>query len=285
MDGRSQSEIRMRGVALLAAEAQSAITALEDRLAAVGQESAELRRELYEAAQMQRYLCGPRLLRRGSFEIAAEMFPVRHLSGDFFCVAEFGATTLLAIGDICGKGLLAGMWSIHFLELTRMFGASTGDPGTVLQALNKSMCARRPLPPLTSLFLAYMDCARGELVYSNAGHPAAVLLRSDGMAQLLSEGGPVLGVLADAEFHSVRVRMKRGDTLLAFSDGLPECRNENAEEFETERIVSEGRKAASVSTQEMLFSVMGAAQDFAGSCPREDDCTLMVARCVAGKAA
>ncbi len=272
-------------MALLAAEAQSAITALEGRLVAVGQESAELRRELYEAAQMQRYLCGPRLMRRGSFEIAAEMFPVRHLSGDFFCVAEFGALTMLGIGDICGKGLLAGMWSIHFLELTRMFGASTGDPGMALQALNKSMCARRPLPPLTSLFLAYMDCARGELSYCNAGHPAALLLRSDGTTRLLSEGGPVLGVLADAEFHSARIKMEQGDTLLAFSDGLPECRNESAEEFETERIISEVRKAESLSTSEMLFSVVGAAQDFAGSCPREDDCTLMVARCVQGRAA
>ncbi|HVJ04176.1 MAG TPA: SpoIIE family protein phosphatase [Candidatus Saccharimonadales bacterium] len=270
----------MRGMALLAAEAQSAITVLEDRLAAAGQESAELRRELYEAAQMQRYLCGPRLMRRGSFEIAAEMFPVRHLSGDFFCVAELGAMILLGIGDICGKGMLAGMWSIHLLELTRMFGANTGDPGMALRALNKSMCARSPLPPLTSLFLAYMDCESGELLYCNAGHPAALLLRSDGTTQLLSEGGPVLGVLADAEFHSARITMEQGDTLLAFSDGLPECCNESAEEFETERIIAEVRKAESLSTSEMLFSVVGAAQDFAGSCPREDDCTLMVARCV-----
>jgi sigma-B regulation protein RsbU (phosphoserine phosphatase) len=276
-------EVEVRGIALLAAEAQSAITALEEKLTLANLETAELRTELFEAAQMQRYLCGPRFVRRGSMEIAAELFPVRNLSGDFYCVADFGDTTMLGVGDICGKGLLAGMWSIHLLQLARMYGRTTSDPAEVLRKLNETNCATRPSPPLTSIFLAYMDCSRPELTYSNAGHPAPILLRADGTAQPLSEGGPLLGVIPGAEFRSVRVTLEPGDTLLAFSDGLTECRNEHDEEFESSRIVSEVRKGASLSTSEMLFSVVGAAQDFAGTHLRDDDCTLMVARCTTPK--
>jgi serine phosphatase RsbU (regulator of sigma subunit) len=277
-------EIAPQAAALWAAQAQSAITALEAQLALSGLETAGLRRELYEAAQTQRYLCGARLVRRGAFEIAAELFPVRHLSGDFFCISDLGNTTMLAIGDICGKGLPAGMWFTHILELTRMYGRATSDPAVALLALNRTLCATRPSPPMTSIFLAYLDCSGRELLYSNAGHPAAVLLGADGMPQLLSAGGPVLGVLPEAEFHSARVTLEPGDTLVAFSDGLPECRNERDEEFETSRIISEIQKAASLSTSEMLFSIVGAAQDFAGTHAREDDCTLMVARCIDAKA-
>jgi sigma-B regulation protein RsbU (phosphoserine phosphatase) len=278
-------EITAPGIALWAARAQSTITALEEQLALSNLETSELRREVYEAAQMQRHLCGSRLVRRGSFEIAAELFPVRHLSGDFFCISDFGSTTMLGIGDICGKGLLAGMWSIHILELTRMYGAATADPAEALNTMNRILCAARPSAPLTSIFLAYMDYSGRELFYCNAGHPAPVLLRADGTLQLLSEGGPLLGVIPDAEFRSRHVTLERGDTLLAFSDGLTECRNEREEEFETGRIVSEIRKAASLSTSDMLFSIIGAAQDFAGTQPREDDCTLLVARCVDAEAA
>jgi sigma-B regulation protein RsbU (phosphoserine phosphatase) len=128
-----------------------------------------------------------------------------------------------------------------------------------------------------------MDCSRRELLYSNAGHPAPVLLRADGTLELLSEGGPLLGVTPVATFQSVRLTLEPGDTLLAFSDGLPECSNECDEEFETDRIVKESRKATSLSTSEMLFSIVGAAQDFAGTHAREDDCTLMVARCLGPK--
>ena len=229
---------------------------------------------------MQRSLCGSRLVGRGPFEIAAELFPVRHLSGDFFCVADVGASTVLGVGDVCGKGLLAGMWSVHLPQLTRMYGASNSNPAQVLRAINDAICATRPSSPLTSMFLAYLDSSRRELVYSNAGHPAPVLLRADGTAQLLSEGGPLLGVISNTEFQSAGMTLEPGDTLLAFSDGLPECRNERDEEFETSRIVSEIRRAAFLSTSEMLFSIVGAAQDFAGTHTREDDCTLLVARCL-----
>lgn len=273
------------GVALWAAQAQSAIAALEEQLALSGLETAELRRELYEVAQMQRHLCGSRFVQRGSFEIAAEMFPVRHLSGDFFCISDLGTATMLALGDICGKGLPAGMWFIHILEMTKMYGEAASDPAAVMRALNRTLCATRPAPPMTSMFLAYMDCSRRELRYSNAGHPSPVLLRADGIPQSLSEGGPVLGVIADAEFESVHLTLEPGDILLAFSDGLPECRNERDEEFEIDRIVDEIRKAASLSTSEMLFSIVGAAQDFAGTHARDDDCTLIVARCTDTKTA
>jgi sigma-B regulation protein RsbU (phosphoserine phosphatase) len=273
-------EVAAPGIALLAARAQSAITELEEQLALSVRETVELRRELYEAAQMQRHLCGSRLVRRGAFEIAAELFPVRHLSGDFFCIADWGSNTMLGIGDICGKGLLAGMWSIHLLQLARLYADSTSDPAEVLRAFNQTICAARPASPLTSIFLAYLDCSRRELLYSNAGHPAPILLRADGTAQLLRDGGLLLGVIPDAEFHSARCTLEPGDTLLAFSDGLTECRNERHEEFETNRIISEVQSAAHLSTSEMLFSIVGAAQDFAGTIPRDDDCALMVARCV-----
>jgi sigma-B regulation protein RsbU (phosphoserine phosphatase) len=134
--------------------------------------------------------------------------------------------------------------------------------------------------PITSIFLAYLDCERRELLYCNAGHPAPVLLRADGTFELLGEGGPVLGAISDAAFNSAGVTLEPGDTLLAFSDGLPECRNSGDEEFETSRIISELQKAAALSTSDKLFSIIGAAQDFAGTQPREDDCTLMVARCI-----
>lgn len=113
-----------------------------------------------------------------------------------------------------------------------MYGEATSDPAEVLRTFNHTICAARPSAPLTSIFLAYMDCSRRELFYSNAGHPAPVLLRAYGTAQLLSEGGPLPCVIPDADFQSVRIILEPGNTLSAFSDGLHEFRNEREEEFE-----------------------------------------------------
>ena len=59
---------------------------LEVKLAALQKDYAELHTEIFEAAQVHRRLCAPRLVRQGQFEIASEIFAVRHLPGDFFTI-------------------------------------------------------------------------------------------------------------------------------------------------------------------------------------------------------
>lgn len=245
-------------------------------LATTRSELAEVQRELFEAAQMQRRMSGPRVLRRGEFEIAAEMFPIHHLSGDFFSILDAGETMLVAIGDIAGKGLKAGMWFTHLLGLARMYAESVADPGDALAAINRQMCRVNSPPPLTSLYLAQLHWMTGEVVYSNAGHPAALRFRADGTLECLATGGPLLGAVPGAKFESGATRLMPGDTLLAFTDGLLECCNQSMEEFGEQRVVNAVRDTrVGASAGELLFSVVGAAQDFAGSQQRADDCTLV----------
>src|SRR5437667_11001341 len=90
---------------------------LEVKLATLQKDYAELRTAIFEAAQVHRRLCAPRLVRYGNFEIASQIFAVRHLPGDFFTIEETNNDVLLALGDVCGKGLAAGMWTTHLCGL------------------------------------------------------------------------------------------------------------------------------------------------------------------------
>src|SRR6185295_15814364 len=92
---------------------------LELKLAALQKDYADLHTAIFEAAQVHRRLCAPRLLRFGDFELASEIFAVRSLPGDFFTVEGAGEGVVLALGDICGKGLAAGMWTPHLVSLVR----------------------------------------------------------------------------------------------------------------------------------------------------------------------
>src|SRR5437867_9536619 len=90
---------------------------LELKIAALQKDYAELHTAIFEAAQVHRRLCAPRQLRFEEIEIASEIFAVRHLPGDFFTVEETEGGVILALGDICGKGLAAGMWTTHVAGL------------------------------------------------------------------------------------------------------------------------------------------------------------------------
>jgi sigma-B regulation protein RsbU (phosphoserine phosphatase) len=249
---------------------------VKEELAALRREQKEFRDALFAAAQVHRKLCAPRELRRGQFEMAGEMFAVRHLSGDFLKIFDLGATTGLAVGDIAGKGLSAGLWVTHLVGLLRIFAGQPGELSAAAASINQELCDVGTEPPMTALFLARLDPQSGELVYCNAGQPAALLLRRDGTQESLQEGGPMLGALPGAKFQCGRATLEPGDTLIAFTDGVVECRNAPDEEFGSRRLANAAGGAATAPASQTLFSTLGTVLDFAGGRPLDDDLTLLV---------
>ena len=251
---------------------------LELKLAELQKDYAELHTAIFEAAQVHRRLCAPRLIRAGEFEIASEIFAVRHLPGDFFTAHSRGEQLMFALGDISGKGLAAGMWTTHLVGLTNSYAALSSDPKKIVAGVNHDLCGMPLTMSLASLFLSRLDPVTGILEYCSAGHPPALLLRANGDLESLSEGGLLLGVTSDAVYHSARVQLGPDDILLVYSDGIIESLNEAGDEFGYARVREHLRLAHTQSADAILFSVLGAVQDFAGTRPLMDDMTLAVVR-------
>ena len=251
---------------------------LEARFAALQNDYAELHTAIFEAAQVHRRLCAPRQLRYADFEIASEIFAVRHLPGDFFTVEETRDGVVLALGDICGKGLAAGMWTTHLVGLVRAHTARTSAPEKIMGAVNRDICLMPLVRPLASLFLANLDWETGHLKYCSAGHPPAFLLRANGEMESLTDGGLLLGAIEDANYECGSIQLNSGDMLLVYSDGIIESRDKCGEEFSYARLESQLRMAQKESADAVLFSVLGAVQDFAATRPLSDDMSLVVVR-------
>ena len=251
---------------------------VKQELHAVQREHAKLQQAIYEAAQVQRKLCAPRELIWGEFEIAGEIFPVRHLSGDFFKVMELGSALGLTVGDIAGKGLSAGIWQAHLMGLIRRCARRHSDPAAAVAEINAELCHDQDEPPIAALFFARLDAQENELMYCNAGLPAPLLLRHNKTVERLEKGGPMLGALQEAAYDSGSVRLNPGDMLLAYSDGVTECRNSEDEEFEMGRLSAAVNAVGDASANQVLFSTLGAVLDFANGCSPEDDLTLLVIR-------
>ncbi|HKR84553.1 MAG TPA: PP2C family protein-serine/threonine phosphatase [Terriglobales bacterium] len=239
------------------------------------EEAGALYREVFDALQVPRRLSGPRRVRRGPFEIVSEVFPAQFFSGDFVSVFDSAESTFLALGDIAGKGLTAAMWSTHILGLIRTYSASLNEPGSVLGSINRDLYLLGSVP-FTTMVLARLHWRDAQLTYANAGHCAPIVHRLNSRVEELSVGGPVLGAVHDAEFEQAAIEFAPGATLVSYSDGLVECRNEADEEFGVDRLVNQIRSAAPLGASKALFSIVGAVQDFGGGTPRRDDISLLV---------
>ena len=130
---------------------------------------------------------------------------------------------------------------------------------------------------MSTLLLVRLDTATGEITYCNAGHPPAFLMRGEALAESLSEGGPILGVLSSASFTNGKTAMLPGDTLVGYSDGALECRNSFGDEFGSDGLLAAARNSCGSAASTTLFSVLAAVEDFTGSQRREDDISLIVA--------
>jgi sigma-B regulation protein RsbU (phosphoserine phosphatase) len=249
---------------------------LEQKLEILQQQYAELHTAIFEAAQVHRRLCAPTLVHYGAFDIASEIFAVRHLPGDFFTIEETKEGVVLALGDIGGKGLAAGMWVSHLAGLIRTHTAENSSPEKIVAGVNRDFARLSFVAPLSSLFVARLDPLSGILDYCSAGHPPALLLRSTGRLESLSDGGPVLGVVPAAHFDCGTVQLETGDAVLVCSDGILESFNMADQEFGSARLEAEFRRAHGAFAEAVLFSILGAVQDFAAPRPLTDDMTLVL---------
>src|ERR1700744_1732137 len=174
---------------------------LQDQLDSLHREKLDLHAQLFEAAQIQRKLSGPRLLRCGELQFASEVFAARFLSGDFITFSQSDSKILMAHGDIAGKGIAAGMWFTNLAGLLQSYGHPGSDPARIASEVNRHLCYLRPAAPVVTAFLAEIDSEQGEMVYCNAGHFPPILRHADGRTELLKQGGPLLGAIEQAEFQ------------------------------------------------------------------------------------
>ena len=248
----------------------------QERIESLVQERLDFHAQLFEAAQIQRKLSGPRALRLGSMQFASDVFAARYLSGDFVVLSQDGSKVLVAAGDIAGKGFAAGMWFTNLAGLLQSYAHPNADPADTASEINRHLCYLRPIAPFVTAFFAHVDCEQGRIRYCNAGHFPPLLLRADGSMEALDKGGPLLGALEDPAFESGEMTIGSGDILVAYSDGVVECRNSVGEEFGVAGVRAALQNADRRSAQQTLVQLLAAVQDFANGNSLCDDLSLVV---------
>ena len=92
---------------------------------------------------------------------------------------------------------------------------------------------------------------------------------------VLTEGGLMAGVTAEAEYRSAEVRLRPGDRLWVYSDGLPEAMSPAGEPFGPARL-SAAFRIAGVRLSDAVRAVLGAVEGWAGPGGPQDDVSVVV---------
>jgi sigma-B regulation protein RsbU (phosphoserine phosphatase) len=238
-------------------------------------EAAE-RRELAEALKIQQRLLPQQVPQIDGWEIAASWQPATGVGGDCFDAIRFGeARMALSIADVVGKGIPAALLMSNLQAAVRAFASEVTEPQALCHQVNRILCGNIAEGRFISFFYCVLDATAGTLTYTNAGHYLPMVVRVDGSAERLGDGGPVLGVLADADYGQAQVALGPGDRIVLFTDGLTEARNEADEEFGEERLLDAAIRHRACSAPALQARLTDAVATFTGG-RVQDDATLIV---------
>ena len=179
--------------------------------------------QLSVAEAMQRRLLPPVPVLAGGFEWAANLTPAGKIGGDFYDFIEpIPGIRLMLIADVSGKGISAAMALTLLRSTFRHVGRDTNSPAQLSERMSAAFYDEWHGSPYVTCVVAHVNLRDRTLTYTNAGHPPGVLVR-DGADHGLSEGGPPLGLLKDAQYFEERLELRVGDVCIFVTDGITEA--------------------------------------------------------------
>jgi serine phosphatase RsbU (regulator of sigma subunit)/CHASE3 domain sensor protein len=192
------------------------------------EQSDEIRQQRAIAETLQHSLLPQILPTPPEFEIAARYLPGAvgvDIGGDWFNLRIAGeGCSFFAVGDVSGRGVEAAALMASLRFAINAYAAEDPDPANVLRRLGR-LIQMSDHGHFATVLCGLYDSREGTVTLANAGHVSPILV-ADGRGQVVAtEVGPPIGLNHD-DYPASTVPVVKGTTLLAYTDGLIERRDE-----------------------------------------------------------
>ena len=251
------------------------------------EESERIETELGIASEIQRSIL-PRIFppfpNRDEFELYAETIPAREMGGDFYDFFLLDQERLgLVIADVSGKGVPAAVFMAVTCTILRATALQASSPSECLSRVNNLLCPENDSAMFVTVFYGILNTRTGDLEYSNAGHNLPYVLSARGSVSMLeTPGGTALGVIPDTPYRLKRIRLRPGDGLFLYTDGVTEAMDSKGTLFTDERLRQLLVKIQGNTPLELVRGTVAEVRTHAAGEPQADDITLLALRYLQG---
>jgi sigma-B regulation protein RsbU (phosphoserine phosphatase) len=246
------------------------------------------------------------------WEIAARFQPARQVAGDWYDAFPLTHGRIgLVIADVCDKGVGAALFMALMRSLIRAYGQQNYalrlldvlEAGAPTQpraergrrtAPSVGVTALRNAVELTNnyisrthgstgmfatMFFGVLDTTTGRLNYINGGHEAPAIINAAGhiTARLGATGLPI-GVLPDSEFGIGQIDIAPGDSVVSYTDGVPEARAPDRSFYTEKRLLALIEQRPAASAEVLLDRIFDAISAHIADADQYDDITLLAVR-------
>jgi len=274
-DGFTQEDQRL--LAIIAG--QSAQIIENARLYEEEKALATIQEQVKLAAQIQHDLLPRKAPPCDGYDIAARSIPAQMVGGDYYDFIRITDTKMaICLGDVSGKGLPASLLMANLQATLRGQSLVRGRVADSIVRANRLIHQSTDPEKFATLFYGVLDLTDHSLEFCNAGHENPMLFTNGSQTNRLEVGGMALGVLDEFPYQQDQVTIAPGETLLIFSDGIPDATNEFDHPFGEERLRELVAAHRDAPASELIDHVIRAVNEHEGETPQLDDLTLVVVR-------
>ena len=243
-----------------------------------------LRRELQLAQEIQNALLPKEVPKLEGFEIDAAYRAALEVGGDYYDFFEVDENSIgIVVADVSGKGIGSSMVMTMIRTSMRLEARGNKRASYVLDKVNRVAVADIKKGMYVTMFYLILDSKKRSVNFSSAGHNPMILYReSEKSISFLNPGGIAVGIdLGDPEEFNKRIvneklKLKKGDLLFMYTDGITEAMNEKREQYGDKRLIEFIKKYNHLPASEFKLKLNNEIATFTKGYPQNDDITFVV---------
>lgn len=284
---KSEREFSVAERQLIRSIAESAAAAVEQaRLLKLQARERRMHRSLKIAGAVQKRMLPEETPKHRRIDLAARYRPSQEIGGDFYDLFDVRDQLGVLVGDVVGKGVVAGLLMSAVRATLRAYAELSDDLSRVMIRTNDAVCRDTTPSEFVTIWYGMIDPQSLMMRFVVAGHESPLLFRKnasgDWQVHTLDGSGLVVGVIADEEYTMHAVQLEPGDFLIAYTDGITDAVNFDMERFRKHRLESSVleflEETPDASADDVLERVFWSMRQFVGLHDQADDETLVVVK-------
>jgi sigma-B regulation protein RsbU (phosphoserine phosphatase) len=270
------TEEHARALSLLAPQIATSVenARLYEELA---QREKRMEQDLKAAYKLQSVMLPRAVSDIAGLDISIKSRPAREITGDLYDFFEHREEyTLIAFGDVSGKGAAAAIYGALISGLLRILVPRRGTPAQLMKLLNEALLERKVDAQYATLSLLLWNANKRTFTISAAGTLPPLILRNGKVLHIQVTGVPI-GLLEDRTYDEVEFVAQPGDLVVLYSDGVEDQLSEQSD-YGRERLQKVLLKNAAHAPQQVVAKIFEDIDRFRGATGLTDDQSVIAAR-------
>jgi sigma-B regulation protein RsbU (phosphoserine phosphatase) len=214
---------------------------------------------------------------RSDIDLYAYLRPAKEVGGDLYDFFIINNILFFTVGDVSGKGVPASLLMAVTRSLFRNIGSQGVPPKEIVESINTTIAESNEANMFVTLFVGQLYLETGKFIFCNAGHnPPVIFNATDAKVEYMTVKKNIpVGLLEDFSYEEETHLLKRGDSIVLYTDGVTEAEDKEKTLFGDDALVKSVRQNITLDAKQIAEIIYEDVVRHADGADQSDDITVM----------